>query len=248
MEDETFRSAIAGAIALVPEGGSTVVIEAGDTFDLDLTVAKADEITTAWIIEIPAVGAMFELLAKRSGVSVFYVDEIPGSLFATTEKLAAGKSRVLVTDGQIGVPAQGFVPIASEVPSSIGKRVTKVLKTSEERYVLGIVLVPETVDSQGDIYSHEEVRKSAHAYMETAGNLGKQHTEIVTGKLKILETYLAPADFTIDEETVTKGTWLMGIRVVDDGLWDDVKKGSFSGFSIGGAAHRTPEITTTSKV
>jgi hypothetical protein len=247
LEDESFRSAIAGAIALEPEGDSTVVIEAGDTFDLDATVAKADEIAEAWVIEIPAVGGMFELLAKRAGVSVFYVDEIPGSLFATTEKLAAGKSRVLVADGQIGVPAKGQEAAASNETASLGKRVTKVLKTAEERYVLGIVLVPETVDSQGDIYSHEEVRKAAHEYMETAGNLGKQHTEIVTGKLKILETYLAPADFTMDEESVTKGTWLMGIRVVDDGLWDDVKKGAFSGFSIGGAAHRSPEITTPEK-
>jgi hypothetical protein len=102
-------------------------------------------------------------------------------------------------------------------------------------------LIPEITDSQGDIYSHEEVRKAAHEYMENAGNLGKQHGEIVTGKLKILESYVSPADFTQDEESVAKGTWIMGIRVVDDDLWSDVKKGTFTGFSIGGAAHRSPE-------
>lgn len=228
---------MAGAIALEGVGTATVVVDAGDSFDLDSAVAKAEQVGTSWIIEIPGVGAILETIAKRKDVSVFHVDEVPGSLFATTEKLVPGKSSVLVADGVIGAAVIAPEPVV-ETPVH---NVVKVLKTAEERYVLGIVLVPETRDSQGDIYSHDEVRKAAHAYMEHAGNLGKQHGEIVTGKLKILENYLSPVEFVQDTETIAKGTWLMGIRVVDDDLWDDVKKGSFTGFSIGGAAHRTPE-------
>lgn len=323
MADETFRAAIAAAIALEPEGGATVVIEAEASFDAEAAVSKAEAVGKAWVIEIPGVGAVLEQLAKREDVSVFHLDEIPGSLFATTERLAVGKSSVLVAGGQIGIvvtdkaewttayindlPDSAFLFIeadgekddggktkprsqrhfpvkdssgapdpahlrnaiaripqstapgldeakktslqesarkmlaALEKSESVEKRFSKVLKTAEERYVLGVVLVPETKDSQGDIYSHAEVRKAAHAYMETAGNLGKQHSELVTGKLKILENYIAPVDFEQDGEAVAKGTWLLGIRVVDDALWSDVKKGDFTGFSIGGDAYRSPE-------
>jgi hypothetical protein len=35
----------------------------------------------------------------------------------------------------------------------------------------------------------------------------------------------------------------MGIRVVDDDLWGGIKKGDFTGFSIGGQAYRRPEVS-----
>lgn len=241
MAEDTFRAAIAGEIALAPEANATVAaVEATEEFDLDSAIAKAEAVGTAWVIEIPGLGVVLESLAKRENVSVFYVGEVPGSVFATTEKVAPGKSRLLVAGGEIGVVAPDA--IASDEAAPTSKRISKIMKTAEERYVLGVVLEPEVKDSQGDIYSHLEVRKAAHAYMEIAGNLGKQHTELANDKLKILETYIAPVDFELDDQKIIQGTWLMGIRVVDDGLWADVKKGSFTGFSIGGSAQRTPEV------
>jgi hypothetical protein len=40
---------------------------------------------------------------------------------------------------------------------------------------------------------------------------------------------------------VKRGTWLLAVRVLDDELWGQVKDGSLSGLSIGGAASRAPE-------
>lgn len=111
---------------------------------------------------------------------------------------------------------------------------------AEERFVFGIVLEPDVIDSQNDTYSAEEVRKAAHGFMEKHAQLGQQHSAIVTGKLKILESYVAPVDFSIGEEAVKAGTWMLAIRVVDDGLWSMMKAGSFTGFSIGGTAIRQP--------
>jgi hypothetical protein len=42
-------------------------------------------------------------------------------------------------------------------------------------YVLGIVLEPERVDAQQDIYSAAEVREAAHRFMEEYRNLGLMH-------------------------------------------------------------------------
>ncbi len=127
---------------------------------------------------------------------------------------------------------QKFLPKDRKMP---------ILKTDEERYVLGIVLEPETEDSQNDIYSADEVRKAAHDFMANFQNIGLMHRTIINGKAQILESYLAPATFKIDGQSVKKGTWLFGVRVSDDDLWAEVKDGGLTGFSIGGSAVRTPE-------
>lgn len=114
---------------------------------------------------------------------------------------------------------------------------------NDERYVLGIVLEPEVIDAQGDIYSADEIRNAAHRFMEEFGGLGLMHNMRVNGQVKVLECYLAPTDFTIGDTTVRKGTWLLGVRVLSDELWELVTQGVLTGFSIGGSARRVPEFS-----
>jgi site-specific DNA-adenine methylase len=120
------------------------------------------------------------------------------------------------------------------------------LKTGEERYVLGIVLEPETVDAQDDIYSAAEIRDAAHRFMEQYQNIGLMHRGLVNGRVKILESYLAPTSFTLDGTQVRKGTWLLAVRVLDDDLWGQIKSGELTGLSMGGSAARHPEQHGTS--
>ena len=111
----------------------------------------------------------------------------------------------------------------------------------DERYVLGIVLEPEVVDAQGDIYSIEEIRQAAHRFMEEFGGVGLMHRFRVNGDVKILESYLAPTNLEIAGTNIRQGTWLLAVRILSDALWEKVKTGELSGFSIGGSARRTPE-------
>jgi site-specific DNA-adenine methylase len=112
------------------------------------------------------------------------------------------------------------------------------LKTAEERYVLGVVLEPETVDAQDDIYSAVEIRDAAHRFMEQYQNIGLMHRDLVNGRAKILESYLAPTSFSLDGAQVRKGTWLLATRILDDDLWSQIKSGKLTGLSIGGSARR----------
>ncbi|HMA93892.1 MAG TPA: XkdF-like putative serine protease domain-containing protein [Polyangiaceae bacterium] len=118
----------------------------------------------------------------------------------------------------------------------------KGLDPNDERYVLGIVLEPEVVDAQGDIYSAEEIRQAAHRFMEEFGGLGLMHRMRVNDQVKVLETYLAPTDLALGDVSVQKGTWLFAVRVLSDVLWERVKSGDLTGFSIGGSARKIPEI------
>lgn len=126
-------------------------------------------------------------------------------------------------------------------------RLVKGIDPNDERFVLGIVLEPEVVDAQGDIYSDEEIRAAAHRFMEDFGGLGLMHRLRVNGQVKVLESFLAPTNFTIGELAVRKGTWLLAVRVLSDELWERVKSGDLTGFSIGGSARRVPETVPTSE-
>ena len=138
------------------------------------------------------------------------------------------------------------VPAALEKPAptfAVSGRLLKGIDPSDERFVLGIVLEPEVVDAQGDIYSPDEIRQAGHRFMEEFGGIGLMHRLAVNEQVKVLESYVAPVDFEIAGVPVKKGTWLLGVRVLSDELWEQVKEGKLTGFSIGGSARRVPEAT-----
>lgn len=129
--------------------------------------------------------------------------------------------------------------------AELSKATLRVAKAGgDEQYVLGIVLEPGVVDAQDDTYSADEVRKASERFMEQHRNMGLMHKKIVNDKVQILENYLAPVDMQIGDTLVKKGTWLMGVRVKDPELWAGVKDGTYTGFSIGGSAIRTPTSQT----
>ena len=131
-------------------------------------------------------------------------------------------------------------PIAAE---HFTKRVAliKGADPQDERYVLGVVLEPDVVDAQNDIYDADEVRKAAHGFMSQFQTFGLMHQQPLEDHVEILESYLAPVDFDIADQTIRKGSWLLAIRVLSGELWEQVRNGTLTGFSIGGTARRLSE-------
>lgn len=118
---------------------------------------------------------------------------------------------------------------------------TRFLKAeeNEERFVFGVAMEPDEVDSHGHTQSAFEIRRAAHNFMADYQVIGLQHQIFGVG-VKILESYIAPQDMEIEGVQVKKGTWLFGVRVLDDKIWAAVKRGDITGFSIGGTAVLEP--------
>jgi len=127
--------------------------------------------------------------------------------------------------------------LAMVVPQSV-----RFLKrdSSDERYVFGVVLIPNETDAQGDIYSVEDVRKAAHSFMENGQRSKIMHSGRPVQGITVLETYLSKQSETHAGETFPEGTWFLGVRVNNDDIWNAIKRGSFTGFSMGGTAIKEP--------
>lgn len=114
----------------------------------------------------------------------------------------------------------------------------KILKADDDKQiVIGIVLEPDSVDSQGETVSADEIEKACYGFMLQDGVIGFQHAGVAKDA-HIVENYIAPIDFALNNSKVKKGSWLMGVYVGDKNIWRMIKDGEVTGFSIGGTGTR----------
>lgn len=109
----------------------------------------------------------------------------------------------------------------------------------EQRLALFVVLEPQegdtTTDAHADTYTFAEVEKACHNFGSHCMKANLFH-KVETEEAKIVENYIAPAEFSLDGETIKKGTWLQSWYFpeteVGEVLWQAVKSGEINGVSV----------------
>lgn len=144
------------------------------------------------------------------------------------------------TRSHYSVPTKKFQVVKADVRSANEA-------TQEKRYILGVVLEPNdgrdgplNPDTQGDVYSASDIEKAAHAWMSDFLNVGLMHVELVGRRVVPVESYIAPMDMQLGDQKILKGSWLLGAIVDDQEIWDAIKAGTLTGWSMGGFAVREP--------
>lgn len=128
-------------------------------------------------------------------------------------------------------PATGKKKNELDVKKSIS--ISKV--DAERRLVYGVVYEPEIVDAQGDFANAEEIEKACHLFMQDYQNVGVMHEEVLPdSSASVVENYITSQNIMLGDDRVRKGSWVMVVKVHDDELWESVKKGELTGFSMAG--------------
>lgn len=172
---------------------------------------------------------------RASARKIFRLRTRPGVVFATSSD--ALEPSALIAEEE---------PLDEDVSKALRRDVSILITkadaeaTGDERFVLGVVLEPDVVDTQKDTYDVETVRATAHKFMREFQNVGLMHKGLINGKAHVVQSFLAPVDMVIGATTIKKGTWLIGMIVDDDVLWAAIKSGQLTSFSIGGDAVRKP--------
>lgn len=121
-----------------------------------------------------------------------------------------------------------------------------ILKTEDEkRFTLGIVYSPNEVDAQLDTMAPEEIEAAAWRSMENLAKgrfrIGLEHEvfEIDGSPVGVVvESYIwRGPDWEMGGARVKPGSWIMGV-IWHEKVWELVKNGEITGFSMGGTGRR----------
>lgn len=115
-------------------------------------------------------------------------------------------------------------------------------KQEEKQLAYGLILRPDVTDSQGDIYTAEEVEKACHSYGAKSGGATDwlHKTTLPKTTAVLVESFIAPVDFVWNGYQILKGDWLGAAWVPDQDKWAAIKKGEIKSFSIKGTGRRIP--------
>ncbi|HJC10442.1 MAG TPA: hypothetical protein H9935_06455 [Candidatus Blautia merdigallinarum] len=114
---------------------------------------------------------------------------------------------------------------------------------ADSHFVTGIVYEPMVEDTDGNYMTEDEITKAAHWFMKNAGDADIQHCFEKAEGVEVVESYVAKSDMEIEGQQIKKGTWLMTMEVTNGEVWDSIKKGDITGFSMGGkGSYSTKDI------
>lgn len=114
-----------------------------------------------------------------------------------------------------------------------------------KQLVYGVVYEPfdgKTVDAHGDYATAEEIEKCAHNYLENHQEISLQHEERINKLARPVESFIAPCDYKVGDETIKKGSWVMVTHVLDKALWEAVESKELDAYSIEGFGQQGPDL------
>lgn len=108
----------------------------------------------------------------------------------------------------------------------------------ERQIAFAPALVPGVIDKQGDVIDPITIEETAWKFLEEFGEVDTDH-DLKLGKGIVVESWVSKVEEEYDRpdgetETYPKGTWMLGIKVPDEELWEKIKRGKYEGLSIFG--------------
>lgn len=98
-----------------------------------------------------------------------------------------------------------------------------------ERVVFAEVLIPGTPNVFGDYWTPEGIKEAAYLFATTGYGIDVEHDNLdVSGQVTVVENFLVrpgDPDFILD-------SWVVGMRIDDDVLWQKVLDNELNGFSF----------------
>jgi hypothetical protein len=154
---------------------------------------------------------------------------------------------VIDDQGKLGISAIGLVhdPAIEELWVKLSK--IKLSEVQQERKMLyGAALVPDKhilrLDGNGEefyiTFEKDTIMKCAHQFLKQ--NLQHQHTyehEHPVSGCVVVESWIVESENDKSRHLgldVPVGTWMIGTKVDDESIWEEVLNGTIRGFSIEG--------------
>ncbi|OPY55506.1 MAG: Uracil DNA glycosylase superfamily protein [Methanosaeta sp. PtaU1.Bin060] len=117
-----------------------------------------------------------------------------------------------------------------------------IFKADEERrLVYGVIAESGMVDAQGDVMNARTIEDMAHDFMVRFRRFDERHNWKPVEALPV-ESWVFREDVTLFGQLIKAVSWVIGVKVFDDRIWQKVLSGLYKGFSIGGKGVRIPRV------
>ena len=106
-----------------------------------------------------------------------------------------------------------------------------------QRIVFCVALQPNVPDTFGSVMTAESIEYTAHRFMMASRVIKASHLDEI--RAYPVESYIAPVDIAFESgmygpQEVKQGSWVLGIKVLDDAIWQMIVAGEYTGISVGG--------------
>ena len=112
---------------------------------------------------------------------------------------------------------------------------------AERRLVYCVIAEPDTVDAQGDVMSAETIEKMAHSYLLNSRKFDNRHDWKAVDAAPV-ESWIQREATTLLGESLKANSWVVGVKVFADHIWQKVQSGEYRSFSIGGRGVRVARV------
>lgn len=143
---------------------------------------------------------------------------------------------------RVGARARAYAYAEAELllrTRSVAK-VVSFKRTKDDRQIAyGEVYAPMDVDTHGEFMSAVDVETLAHKFMLKAltQNIDVMHDN-QDGRAAAVESFIAREG----DPHFTPGAWVLGVKVFDRSLWQKIKSGQITGFSMQARVRQIPMI------
>jgi hypothetical protein len=98
-----------------------------------------------------------------------------------------------------------------------------------EQVVMAEILIPDTPNTYGDIYTHAAIKEFAYQFAMQGYGIDVNHNQDdVTGKVYVVESFIVrPGDPDFIE-----GSWVVAMKILDPDIWQKVLDGEINGYSF----------------
>lgn len=121
-----------------------------------------------------------------------------------------------------GISKAGSQDLRIDLTEIEEENLIPISKSDEEhRYIRLLIQQPDSETSE------DEIRKDCHDWMEHSQEIHNAG-QLVNGKIKVIESMLAPVDIRVNGRKIKKGSWTMLLQVNDDKLLEDLRAGVFT--------------------
>lgn len=109
----------------------------------------------------------------------------------------------------------------------------------EKQIVYAEVYAPNVIDTHGELMRAEDIELMAHRFLQLdlTKVIDKRHDNVPTDSFPV-ESFIARAG----DPDYTEGAWVLATKIVNDELWEQIKKGVFNGYSFEAMVRKLPAV------